>query len=164
MGVVRARAGVAAFSCGALILLGCSQGPTAPVTTGAMASGAGTASAAPAGATTPTAAPGTTAAARAASRIVIDPATGEPRLPTPAELAELTRREAADRAVAQKAAPPAAATEFQLPDGTVGVRFPENASQPLIACRRLDGQVDEHCHLPSLPPGMPAGVRRETAR
>ncbi|MCU0761358.1 MAG: hypothetical protein MUF07_19465 [Steroidobacteraceae bacterium] len=94
-----------------------------------------------------------------AMQIFLDPVTGQPREPTPEELAGLARREAAAPGNAKPAvapsASPAPSQEFRLPDGTVGMRLPENASQPLMACRRLDGQVDEHCHLPPLPVPAP---------
>jgi hypothetical protein len=88
----------------------------------------------------------------------MDPVTGQPREPTAEELAEAARREAATPQNAKPAAAPAP-QEFQLPDGTVGMKFPEGAAQPLMACRRLDGQVDEHCHLPAMPaPAAGAGA------
>lgn len=93
-----------------------------------------------------------------ATRIFIDPVTGQPREPTAEELAELARREAALPQNAKATGAPVP-QEFRLPDGTVGMRFPEGAAQPLMACRRLDGQVDEHCHLPAVPdpPAPPSG-------
>jgi hypothetical protein len=89
------------------------------------------------------------------SRVFLDPVSGQPREPTPAELAELARLERtareAPRTDARDNAKPDAPAEFRLPDGTVGLRFPANASQPLQACLHPDGSVDEHCHAASEP-------------
>ncbi len=102
----------------------------------------------------------------AASRIFLDPVTGEPREPTAAEIAELDRREALGRAArdaASRPTKPAAATEFYLPDGTVGVRLPEGDLQHLQVCLDADGNVDEHCESATLPPARKSAPARQAA-
>jgi hypothetical protein len=95
--------------------------------------------------------PPTGARQGAPSRVFLDPVSGQPREPTPAELTELERLERAARATAPASAKPDAPAEFRLPDGTVGMRFPDAAAQPLQACLQPDGSIDAHCHAATAP-------------
>ena len=86
------------------------------------------------------------AVTRPTSRVFVDPATGQLREPTAAELADIARQESAGTAVASVgSAKPAAPTEVRYPDGTVGIAFGNESLAPLHACIDPDGAIDEHC-------------------
>ncbi|MFO1425790.1 MAG: hypothetical protein U1F11_02220 [Steroidobacteraceae bacterium] len=98
------------------------------------------------GPSTRTSAPGAADAspgAAASLQIVIDPQTGQPREPTAQELAKLQQATVAAKSGAARAS--SAPQEIHYPDGTVGIRFPEESLQPLQACVGPDGQVNEDC-------------------
>ena len=85
------------------------------------------------------------AAAVPGSRAFIDPATGQLREPTAAELAELARQESAGKAPGAPSGKSAAPAEIHYPDGTVGIAFGGGSLAPLRACVNASGEIDEHC-------------------
>jgi len=88
-------------------------------------------------------APTAESTAQPATRIFIDPQTGQPREPTAQELAAAAQAEA--RVAASGRAKPVAPREVELPNGAVAVILGEETLQPLRACVRPDGRVDEFC-------------------
>ena len=82
--------------------------------------------------------PGTAgpAHARAAQRIVLDPAT---QLPMAGEVADGTSVASGRRML------PAVPEEVHLPDGTVGVKVAQQYFHTIVVCRQRDGSFSTQC-------------------
>ena len=74
--------------------------------------------------------------ARAAQRIVLDPAT---QLPLAGEVAEGASVASSRRML------PAVPEEVQLPDGTVGVKVAQQYFHTIVVCRQRDGSFSTQC-------------------
>jgi hypothetical protein len=76
----------------------------------------------------------------------IDPKTGEAREPTPQELAEISKRQAASRQQASEGAA-SRPKAVQLPDGTIMVPMDGQPQTPVQACVAKDGTltIDHDC-------------------
>jgi hypothetical protein len=76
----------------------------------------------------------------------IDPKTGEARDPTPQELAEISKRQAASRQQASEGAD-SRPKAVQLPDGTIMVPMDGQPQTPVQACVAKDGtlKIDHDC-------------------
>ena len=84
------------------------------------------------------------AGARAAQRIVLDPAT---HLPVAAEVADATALTPASGANpgAGRRILPAVPEEVRLPDGTVGVKVAQQYFHTIVVCRQPDGSLSAQC-------------------
>lgn len=78
--------------------------------------------------------------ARAAQRIVLDPAT---QLPIAAEAADATALTSG--AGAGRRALPAVPEEVRLPDGTVGVKVAQQYFHTIVVCRQRNGSYSTQC-------------------
>ena len=85
-------------------------------------------------------------------RVFIDPATGEVRAPTRAEVAAAnaaapagTGRVQAAGSVGQAASEGVQREHFVLPDGTEGVKLLPSDRHAVVVCRQADGSYGSHC-------------------
>jgi hypothetical protein len=76
----------------------------------------------------------------------IDPKTGEAREPTPQELAEISKQQAASKQQASEGAA-SRPKAVQLPDGTIMVPMDDQPQTPVQACVAKDGtlKIDHDC-------------------
>jgi len=84
------------------------------------------------------------ARARAAQRIVLDPATHHPVAAEAADATALTSGSGASQGTGRRTLP-AVPEEVRLPDGTVGVKVAQQYFHTIVVCRQPDGSFSTQC-------------------